>query len=267
MRLILSALCLLLCVPAVAEINLSENVEVYRGDGNLVVTLVRVLPLEKNQALLEISGIDHELSGLVFNYDLIVSNGIRRLTTNLYGRRYTSFAESKIWGGKRTTLYLPGQRDGFPLSFDSKASKAVKPSSLSKRHKNQTAAGTLSAVQTFDRDREIKEINTALESTQNELQEACGKAISVSVDWDSISDDTIKGYSVASYCGAVSDAVVNACTDETKKAWVGESIDLISCQFSKSIKLKLVNKELMFKTAVDASNQDDFVKQNLLNLM
>lgn len=267
MRFILSAFCLLFSVQAIAELNLSKNVEIYRGEGNLRVTLVRILPLDSNKALLEISGIDHELNGLVFNYDLTINDGNRRLTTDIYGRRYSSFVESKGWGGKSQSVYIPGQRDGLTLSFDSDASKAAKASSLLKKHKKQSAEGQLSAVQLFDREKEMKETNIVLENAEKELEQVCGKSIKVSVDWSSISDEVIKDYSVASYCGNASDAVISACGDATKKIWVGESIDLVSCEFSKSLKLKLTNKELIFKTAVDAANQGDFVRQNLLNLM
>lgn len=267
MKPIYLAFCLLLSAQAFAQSDVSDNLEVYRGEGNLTATLVRILPLESNQALLKISGIDHELSGLVLKYDVTMNDGNRRLTTDLYGRRYSAFVESKNWGGKSQSLYLSGQRDGFALRFDAEASKATKSSDLLKEHKKQDADGKLAAVKFFNRDKEVKEINTAIEKIENELEQTCGKAIKVNVDWESISDDIIKEYSVSGYCANASDAIESACGDEKKKAWVTESIDSISCKFSDAIKLKLQDKELIFNTATDAPNQGDFVRQNLLNLM
>jgi len=268
-KFILSAFCLLFSIQAFAEINLSDNVEVYKGDGNLTVTLVRVLPLDSNQALLSVSGIDHELSGLVFNYDLTFDGDNRKLTTDIYGRRYNSFVETSSWGRKRQTLYIPGKRDGANLYFDSEASESAKPSELLKRHKEQKAAGKLSAVQLFNRSKEEKETTTALIKTQESLEKACGKSINVSVDWSTISDELIIENSVSGYCSEATSAVESLCKDKnvTKKAWIKKSIDTISCEFGESMRLKLDSKKLIFKSVIDESNQRDFVKQNLRNLI
>ena len=254
-------------IQSFAEIDLSKNVEVYKGEGNLTVTMARILPLDSNQALLSVTGIDHEVSGLVFKYDLTVENGNRRLTTDIAGRRYNSFVETSRWGGKVQTLYIPGKREGIHLYFDSEASEKVKPSSLLKKHKQQGKSGELSAIQLFNRAKEEKSTNAKLTQKQEKVEEACGKAINVTVDWATISDDVIKEYGIAGYCEAATNSVISLCKDEPKKAWINQSIDVISCTFGDSIKLKLENKNLLFRTATEESNQNSFVKQNLRNLI
>ena len=267
MRFILSSIFLFFSIHAFADIDVSKNVEVYQGEGNLKVTVVRVLPLESNKALLEVSGIDHELADLVFMYDLKLHDGNRRLTTQIYGRSYNSFVESSGWSSKNQVLYMPGVRDGFDLVFDSEASDNAKSSSIVKRHKKQVASGKLAAISEFSRSREQASINASILKKEQRLESSCGKAVKLNVNWESISDDTIKAHSVSAYCGEAVDIISSFCGKDDKKAWVVDSIDAISCEFGDSLRLKLESKNLIFKTVVDEPNQADFIRQNLRNIM
>lgn len=256
----------LLPTHSFAALKLSDNIEVYRGEGNLRVAVVRLLPLEDNQALVRISGIDHELNGLVIQHSVDTRDSNRRFMTKMHGRDFSTLVETTSWSYKSITLYLYGERKGLSLAFDQEGSKAINADELSNAHIRQASEGLLAKVQNFDRDMEIQVANERVSNIESKIAEACNTDIDLKIDWSSVSDDMIKELSVVGYCSSAMNRVNEICSDDSGKAWVKKSISSVSCEFSDKLKLDLVGKKLRFKTTPDAANQSDFVKYNLMNL-
>lgn len=250
-----------------ADIEVSENVEVYIGDGNLTVTLVRTLPLDANKALMRISGIDHELNDIVFLYDVAKNDNGRRLTTKLSGRQYTPFIESQRWGRASQELYLSGNRNPIPLGFDRDASGSADTSSLVTAYQEQASSGKLKSLQQFNRKAEIAETEEEISKQTAGLQKKCGKELPIKVEWSDISDDTMLKFSVSGYCGSVFEGLDQTCSTDEGKAWVTNNVDAIACSFGPKMRLELDQKTLMFMSETNTPNQRDFVRYNLMNLM
>ena len=250
-------------------LKVSENIEVYSGDKNLKVSVVRILPLESNKALLMVSGIDHELNKIVFEYDIATDGGHRRFKTQLAGRDYYALVESSRWGSKYQTFHLPNSKanEEIYLSFDEELSSKADAQELLKKHLKQESEGLLAKLQEFNRENENSNVSKKLEKQQTIINETCPNPITLSIDLDSISDDVIKKYSVALYCGNAFDQVVRLCKSDESKTWVTSNINSIECRFGQKLRLRLDDKKLHYQTYPEGPNQRDFVKQNLINIM
>ena len=130
-----------LAVSVFANVSeVSENIEVFKCDRNLKVSLTRILPLEKNKALMMISGIEHKLNNIVLKYDIETNGNYKRFKTQFEGSDIFTLVDS-VQGSEHPSLSLPGIKSKLYLSFDNDLSSNASSAELLKKHQQQKSEG------------------------------------------------------------------------------------------------------------------------------
>ncbi|WP_437879754.1 hypothetical protein [Pseudomonas sp. LRF_L74] len=227
---------------------------------------VKVAPSTDNkQALVQISGINHELNDVVFLTEVKTPRRDElAYTTTLDGSRYNLLHKSNDWGSDYYALYLPGTKEQG-LRFNENASKATKPAELLALYEQQKGKGVQEKLATFDREKRVRHYQERLEETDKSASDSCGATIKTEVDWQAIDDPLLKTTSVASFCGEVANQLDNLCGSDSAFKAQAKTIKGIECRFDSAMKLREQDGVLQFTTAKDAPNQGDFVKNFLLN--
>ena len=151
--------------------------------------------------------------------------------------------ESSRWGSKYQTFHLPNSKanEEIYLSFDEELSSKADAQELLKKHLKQESEGLLAKLQEFNRENENSNVSKKLEKQQTIINETCPNPITLSIDLDSISDES--------------------------KTWVTSNINSSECKLGQKLRLRLDDKKLHYQTYPEGPNQRDFVKQNLINIM
>lgn len=272
MRFLLSLLCLAVLAPAAAaaEMQLSKYPRVYKGGEGMVVTVVS-LKGEKKQALVEITGIDTELDGIVLLTEEINAGKGTALTTTLHGETVWLLRSDETWyGWKRMEVYLPETpTKSTDIHYDEKASKQAKPESLAKRHQSQLKDGTIGKLQKFNRADREKAQNKYYADEIKSTEEACGYKIPADIDWKSVTDELLKEISIHGYCSPPLSALRSICgKSAADKANVKKRVKKIACKFGAAMKITLGDDgTISWVTHKDSANQDDFAQNNLVNAL
>jgi hypothetical protein len=248
----------LCAIPARAAAPVEEG-KVFSGPEGEQVAVVPLSPVESKKALLRVQGTGSELDGKVLPYDVNESGSYVHYSTELRGRSYATLVVRSSGGGSRSyILNVPGRRDSIKVSFDDARTRALKGEEVYAQHQKQKADGTLTRLMAFDRKAEMAEAETALSEPVKSMNEACGTSAAVAIDWNSIPDELLKGYSIASYCESPVSALQKLCaTAEGKKA-VQAQVKEVSCRFGDALKLEVQGGRVAWTTAKDASNQEAF---------
>jgi hypothetical protein len=235
-----------------------EAGKVYSGDEGVEVSIVPLAPRSKNKAIILIKGTDSELDGKALLHDVETSGDRVDYRTTVHGRGYVSVFVRSSWGGRGFSLAVPGRRSDISLGFDEQKTKALRPEDVYALYEKQTKDGSTAAFQAFDRKgeegRHDKDYAAALES----MNKACGTKTSGNIDWKSVSDDLLKGYSIASYCANPVTALQRLCASSGAKKVIQEKVKKVSCQFGKEMKLEVKAGAVAWTTEKDAANQEEF---------
>jgi len=87
----------------------------------------------------------------------------------------------------------------------------------------------------------------------------------VAVAWDRIDDETLKKYSVSSYCGRPVEAMVRLCEKfDTAKAFMGENVRKVECQMGGDRGFSLAGGTLKWADSWEGTNAGDYVRAQLL---
>ncbi|WPB81017.1 hypothetical protein KYC5002_18015 [Archangium violaceum] len=245
-------------VPAQAAAPVEAG-KVFSGKEGELVAVVPLSPVESKKALLRVQGTGSELDGKALPYDVRESGDYVYYTTEIRGRSFSTLIARPASGGTRSyTLNLPGKRDGISVSYDDDRTKALKGEEVYALHQKQKADGTLTKLMAFDRKAEVAEAEASLAEPVKSMNAKCGTSVKVAIDWNSISDELLKSYSIASYCESPFDALETLCaTPEGKKAVLAHVKD-VSCRFGDALKLEVQAGRVAWTTAKDASNQETF---------
>jgi hypothetical protein len=221
--------------------------------------------VDGKQALLQVSGINHPLDGVVFLTEIAErGNDERDYTTSLDGGQYNLLLKRSAWGGESYQLYLPGT-EGFELSFDEKASKAAKPAELLALYEKQKQEGVQARLASFDREKRQQAYQASLQELDREASKDCGTPLRTEVEWSAIDDQKMKDLSVSSFCGEVVSQLASLCRNDAAFKAEASSLKAVECRFDKAMKLREKDGKILFSTEQEAPNQGDFINAFLRN--
>jgi hypothetical protein len=240
-----------------------EAGKVFSGPEGELVAVIPLTPVESKKVLLHVQGTGSELDGKVLPYTVNESGDDVYYTTQRRGRDYATLVLQASRGRRTYYLHVPGRRDSITVAYDDARTKALKAEEVYALHQKQQADGTLTRLMAFDRKGETAGVEQTLAESVTSLNAACGTSVTGTIDWSSISDELLKGYSISSYCTAPLDALSKLCaTAEGKKAIQAQAKEF-SCRFGDALKLEVRAGRVSWTTAKDASNQEAFVTKYL----
>lgn len=236
--------------------------ELNSGEG---VNVVIAPTLDKKQALVKVTGVNHKIDGVVFltnlkphgtnkAYKFIFDGTERSLVTINEGYRCCSY-----------TLYIPQNSEGTYLSKKDKFSPAI-VDDLKAQYEQQLADGTQERLASFDRVKHIKIQKHQLIKAQKNTQQQCGSAIETQLDWAAVKDEDLKKYGVGSFCAQVANEIAYMCEKNVSFKDVASQFTRVECQFTDKLKLRKNAGVINFKTTANAPNQRQFIEAYLLNL-
>ena len=249
----------MLSSSAHAAMELSKYPRVYKGGEGLVVKVVSVKG-EKKQALVQLSGVDTELDGVVLLTEEVSAGKGTALKTVLHGE--------DVWV---MDVYLP-ETPTKPTNvhYDEKESKKVKGDAMLKTYEKQKKDGSLAKLQAFNRADREKAQNKSYAEEIKSTADACGFKVPAAIDWKSVSDQLFKdNISIHGYCSPPLSALRRLCDKSPAlKAAVKSKVKSVGCRFASAMKLTLgANGVVSWITAKDSSNQDDYAQANLENAL
>ena len=250
-------------VPARAAAPVEAG-KVFSGPEGEQVAVVPLTPVEGKKALLHVQGTGGELDGKVLPYEVSESGDDVRYTTELRGRGYSTLVVSSRGGRRSYTLNVPGRRYSISVTFDEARTKALKADEVYALHQKQQADGTLTRLMAFDRKAEMAGPDQQLAETVKSLNAACGGSVTATIDWNSISDELLKTYSISSYCESPLEALRELCeSPEGKKAVLAQAKEF-TCRFGEALKLEVQAGKVSWTTAKDEGNQEEFATKFFL---
>lgn len=260
--------CASLSSPARAAMELSKYPRAYKGGEGLLVKIVSVKG-EKKQALIEVTGVDTEIDGVVFLGE--EDDGGKSLKITLHGKDYWPMRSQESWyGWKQISVFLPEHStEAVHVHYDEGASKKIDADEMLKIHNKQMKDGTIKELAKWNRATREKNNEGYYAKEREVTEKRCDMKFTTQIDWKSVTDDHLKTISISGYCEAPLTAMRMLCerSQDNKKAAVKAKVKRVLCTLGESgMKLTLGSDgTLTWKTAKDASNADEFAKSNLEN--
>lgn len=214
----------LLALAMLARVAQAEGeVRVYGGSGGVVVTIVNETP---DQALVAFGGVPGVMKDAVLLHSVASVDGSTELRTMLAGDDVVTLAED---GKGQATLHLPGEGDRR-LKIDDARAKAIKAENVRAAFTEQSKSGRTVKLAAFDRAAAVARLEAAgWTPAVAQMQTKCGIKPKVTIDWSSVSDETVKHVSIVSYCRAVLTALSKACAWADGRRIVQAKVKAISC--------------------------------------
>jgi hypothetical protein len=237
-------------------------IELSSGDG---VNVVIAPTTDKKQALVKVTGINHEIDGITFLTDY-KPHGSNNAYKYIYdGSERSLVSVSEGYRCCTYTLYIPETRDGTYLGKKEESNPAL-VAELKAQYEQQLNEGVQAKLANFNREKHLAYQQEKITTANSDIDKQCGLKIETTVDWKTIDDKTLQAYAVGSYCSQVANEIISMCKkDENFKSDIAH-INTIECQFTDKLKLRQNSKTLTFKTAPKAPNQSQFIQSYLLNL-
>jgi hypothetical protein len=161
---------------------------------------------------------------------------------------------SEHGGESRWTLYVPGvYASGKRVTLDQARTAALDVQSLLKLHRAQRDEGRLARVQRFDRSREEQRVLEELDKKRRATMAACGGPASQQVEWSSIDDETLKQYSIATYCGELLEQMRSLCEFRAGRELM-RTMRAVRCRFGASPGLTREGSSLTFTVKIGTPN-------------
>ena len=239
-----------------------EGGKVYTGDNGLEVDIVTVAPASKHQVVVLIKNSDSEMDDKAMLYDVqgAGTDSVNYKTT-WHGRGWTAVASRKRWGATEFTLTVPGHRDDFHIAFNEAKTTALKPEEIYALYDKQGHDGTLKTITAFDRAAEQGRQEKAAAEMTEAFNQACGTHLTLNMDWKALSDENIRTYHYASFCGAPLEALRRMCSSNDAKQAVQAQVKKFSCKIGSDLKLEMSKSgDVVWTTSYDKPNQEDFAK-------
>ncbi|PCC12165.1 hypothetical protein [Pseudoalteromonas sp. JB197] len=254
--------CILLCQQSFALEFAKYPIKLTSAKGENVVIIPST---DKKQALVKVTGINHEIDDIVFLTDLKPHG-----SNNAYKYTYDGTQRSlvSVNAGYRCcsyTLYIPDTRDGIYLTIKEESNPVI-VEDIKAQYQQQLSNNTQAKLATFNREKHLESQQKNILAANKEIDKQCGLKINTYVDWKSIDDTSLKQYAVGSFCAQVAKEIASMCKkDQSFKSDLAQ-FNAIECQFTNELKLRKNNNTLIFKTAPKAANQRQFIEAYLLNL-
>lgn len=116
-----------------ARPEIGPEVKAYSSHESANVWVLRIGARADNQALVQITGIDHDLNGKIEKYQVEKTDKDTRYVTQINGQRYVLLRIDSGFG----ELYLPGEAKAMPVSYDKGLSSAGNPEHFLTDYLNQ----------------------------------------------------------------------------------------------------------------------------------
>lgn len=261
------AIVLLVPLSASGKLQVGTEGKVYKGPDGMKVTFV---PLKKpdKKVLIKFKGVDNEeIDGLVILHD-VVKLGRRGtgFVTPIHGKRWITFSKvtERWWGWSWQTMQVRiyGVRGVTNVSYSEQDSKKVKPKEILAQHLKQTAR--LEKLAAFSRSDEQNGVLDEIKAEREHAEKVCGLKFTMEMDWTTITNDTIKEYSVSAFCARPFGALRRLCESKpASKKIVKRKVRSVYCKWGKKLSVKLKKKKITIVVDPNQSNQDDFVRAAL----
>lgn len=242
------------------EVEVTGEGYVYRGGGGLEVTIAYV-ESEDGEALVEVSGVDNRIDDVVLLHEYVLQG------TDAFSYRTTIDGNPfhTLWGElngepEEIEVYLPGEaRSGSQtVELSEESSAEIDPERLARRHAALVRDGTIADLEAVDRDEVMGEEGERFDDRLADAFETCGGDVPAEIEFETITDDQLTSYSVASYCGAVGDGIEELCEHPEGARRFRERVSAIRCEFGGEPALDLGSDgTLTWVTSIDATNLGD----------
>lgn len=244
-----------------------EAGKVFIGPEGEEVALVPLTPRESKKFLVRVQGTGTEFDGMVLPHEANES-GSATPQVNYYTQRHGRAFTTLLMRGSRYQLYAPGKRDGIPVKYDEARTQKLKAEDVYSQHQKQQKDGSLAKLMAFDRKGEMAGHDGEYAEQLQALNASCGASVAGTIDWSTISEELLKGYSIASFCGTPLQALVSLCErSQEAKRTVQAKVKQVDCRFGAALEPRLEAQRVVWTTAKDASNQEEFAtrffKKNL----
>jgi hypothetical protein len=246
-----------------AALKVSKYAKVYKGDKGVRVVVAPLSPKEKRQALIQVSGIETEIDGRVFLYDLRESRRLDEYTIDVDGRKRTRLREMKQGWYRGVSLYLPDHRGEIRVWYSEKESKKVESAELLRQYLHYRPVTKRSG--SLQRKMLRRQDERELAEQREKVRASCDAAIGLDVDWRSISDEHMRLVQVARHCAYALRAVREICGDSDGKKAIATKVKQLRCRFGETMKAQLSGKTLVWTVAVEGRNPSIYLKDFLLN--
>jgi hypothetical protein len=257
-----------LCAAVAAQaLELARYPQVFVAPQGVEVVLAP--SADGKQALVRVSGINDPIDQVVFLSQLEQQGSAREVyATRLDGRSYGLLQKQShaYRHGEQYVVYLPGKRDGLPLTFSEEKSKAFQLADLQASYQSQQKQGVQEKLARFDRSKRLARAQAELARGDQEASAACGTPVKTTVDWTTIDDEKLQTLSIGSFCGVVASELDSMCRNTPAFKSTASGLGQVQCRFAPQLKIRVENQQVLFSTEKDAPNQDDFVRQFLRNL-
>lgn len=118
-----------------ARPEIGPEVKAYSSHDSANVWVLRIGARADNQALVQITGIDHDLNGKIEKYQVEKTDKDTRYVTQINGQRYVLLRIGSGFGFGE--LYLPGEKKEIFVSYDKGLSSAGNPEHFLTDYLNQ----------------------------------------------------------------------------------------------------------------------------------
>ncbi|MDC0712288.1 hypothetical protein POL68_27725 [Stigmatella sp. ncwal1] len=241
-----------------------EAGKVYKGSDN---ESVAVVPLKGSsdgvQFLVYVQGTDSVFDGKALPHELNAwnDNANENYKTQYEGREYNTLVSRELRGTKKIELYVPKRNNGIAVFYDAQASQALKPKDIYSLYLKQQKDGTLTKLSAFDRNANVAAQDKGFTEELEALNKQCGTSVTAAIDWNTISDELLKRYSITSYCSAPLSSLQKLCDGSpVSQKVIRAKVKQVRCQFGPEMKLEVQDGAVKWTTAQDASNQEEFAK-------
>ncbi|QRN99536.1 hypothetical protein JRI60_11170 [Archangium violaceum] len=235
--------------------------KVFSGPQGEEVSVIPLLPVQEHKALVYVQGTGGEFDGKALLHEHSAQGNKEDYTTTLRGKDYTTLIVRSRYGKQSHLLFVPGHRDSITVSYDEPRTQALKASDIYSVYEKQKADGTLARLAAFDRPGTMARHDQSLAETLKSMNKTCGTSVTASIVWDTISDDLLKTYSVASFCQNPLTALEKLCDTNVGKRIIREKVRQVRCQFGDAMTLSVDAGQVTWTTQQDAGNQEDFAIQ------
>lgn len=239
-----------------------EGAKLYTGPEGMKVTVVRLSG--EPALLLYVQGSESSYDGKALPATAEEEGERTRYCSQREGRDVCPFHAVNRYGARSYVFYPGWNRQEISLQWDEQGSAALKPDDIVKRYEAQKKDGTLAKFMDFNRAAEQAQVHASVAEQVKETAGKCGgAAIPLSVTWASVTDEVLKAYSVASYCGAPHEALSDLCDFPSVREVLKANVTSVECTFGAEVGFTLDNGVVRWTTSTTGSNLKDAARKAL----
>ncbi|ETX11379.1 hypothetical protein MUS1_11345 [Marinomonas ushuaiensis DSM 15871] len=229
------------------------------------ITVVIVPTLDKKQALLKITGINHSIDDVVFLTTYKQHGNKKAYKYTFDGSERALVSVDDNYGCCSYELYIPDSRKSIYLEKTENTDPIITKNLLA-QYEQQLNKGLQAKLAAFNREKHVTSQQQSILDVDKEVLVKCELPIQSSIDWKKVSDADLKKYSVGSFCAQVGHEIAKMCEQNNQFKTQVSQFNAVHCDFTDTLKLRKKDKVLNFKIAPTEPNQPQFINSYLRNL-